>query len=148
MSISTAMPVVAANLGAIRQYGFVFSAFLTPYLFGGVLAWTQTFRALEFEPRAVQAAQQIASLVNLARAGLRSADGINRLTLIKSMSNQESVKLLPREPGDQWVPYEVDRFSHAISDELRSRLGPDSLVASAGNGATGLWVGFSIDKDP
>jgi len=117
-------------------------------LFGGVFAWTQTFRALEFEPRAVQAAQQIASLVNIARAGLRSTDGINRLTLIKSMSNQEALKLAPREPGDRWVPYEVDRFSRAIGQELRSRLGPDTLVASAVNGAAGLWVGFSIDKDP
>ncbi len=117
-------------------------------LFGGVFAWTQTFRALEFEPRAVQAAQQIASLVNLSRASLRSADGINRLALIKSISTQEPLKLAPREPGDRWVPYEIDRFSRAIGMELRSRLGPDTLVASAVNGATGLWVGFSIDKDP
>ena len=117
-------------------------------LFGGVFAWTQTFRALEFEPRAVQAAQQIASLVNLARAGLRSTDGINRVTLIKSISNQDALKLVPREPGDKWVPYEIDRFSRAIGQELRSRLGPDTLVASAVNGAAGLWVGFSIDKDP
>jgi len=46
-------------------------------LAGGVFAWTQTFRAMEFEPRAVQAAQQIAALVNLSRAALRSTDGIN-----------------------------------------------------------------------
>jgi two-component system, OmpR family, osmolarity sensor histidine kinase EnvZ len=32
---------------------------------GGIAAWVQTLRQLEFEPRAVQAAQQIASLVNL-----------------------------------------------------------------------------------
>ena len=117
-------------------------------LFGGVFAWLQTFRALEFEPRAVQAAQQTASLVNLARSALRSSDGINRVALIKSMSNQESVKLAPREPLDKWDPYEVDRFSRAIGHELRSQLGPDTLVASAVNGVAGLWVGFSIDKDP
>ncbi len=34
-----------------------------------IIAWVQTFKALDFEPRAVQAAQQIASLVNLSRAG-------------------------------------------------------------------------------
>ncbi len=117
-------------------------------LAGGVFAWTQTFRALEFEPRAVQAAQQIASLVNLARSALRSSDGINRIALIKSMSNQASVKLAPREPQDKWVPYEVDRFSKAIGSGLRSQLGPDTLVASAVNGVPGLWVGFSIEKDP
>src|SRR5216117_3235843 len=118
-------------------------------LAGGVFAWTQTFRALEFEPRAVQAALQIASLVNLSRAALGSTDGINRVALIKSMQNQESMKLLPREPGDKWEPYEVDRFTRAIGQELRSRLGSDTLVASEVNGAPGLWVGFSFDdKDP
>ncbi len=117
-------------------------------LAGGVFAWTQTFRAMEFEPRAVQAAQQIASLVNLSRAALRSTDGIQRVALIKSMQNQESMRLQPREPTDKWEPYEVDRFTRAIGQELRSRLGPDTLVASEVNGASGLWVGFSFDKDP
>ncbi len=117
-------------------------------LAGGVFAWVQTFRALEFEPRAVQAAHQIASLVNLARAALRASDGINRIAVVKSMSNQKSVRLAPREPNDQWVPYEVDRFTIAIGQGLRSQLGPDTLVASSVNGVPGLWVGFSIETDP
>ena len=121
---------------------------LAVLLASGVFAWTQTFRALEFEPRAVQAAQQIASLVNLSRAVLTSIDGINRVALVKSMSDPGSVKLTPREPGDRWTSYEVDRFSIAIGAELRHRLGPDTLVASDVNGTPGLWVGFTIDKDP
>ena len=43
-------------------------------LLGSILAWLQTLRALEFEPRAIQTAQQIASLVNLSRAALVHAD--------------------------------------------------------------------------
>ena len=117
-------------------------------LAGGVFAWTQTFRALEFEPRAVQAAQQIASLVNLSRAALRSTDGINRVALVKNISRDESVKLVPHEPTDKWEPYEIDRFSRATGAELRASLGPGTLVASTVNGAPGLWVGFDIDKDP
>jgi two-component system osmolarity sensor histidine kinase EnvZ len=117
-------------------------------LVGGIFAWVQTFRALEFEPRAVQAAQQIASLVNLSRAAMRYADGINRVTLVKTMSDQEAVRVLPREPNDRWEPFEVDRFTRLIGHELRTRLGPDTLVASIVNGSPGLWVGFSIDKDP
>jgi two-component system osmolarity sensor histidine kinase EnvZ len=117
-------------------------------LASGVFAWVQTFRALEFEPRAVQAAQQIASLVNLARAALRASDGINRVALIKSVSKLESVQVAPREPKDKWEPYEVDRLSRAIGAELRAQLGGDTLVASKMNGAPGLWVGFSIDRDP
>jgi two-component system, OmpR family, osmolarity sensor histidine kinase EnvZ len=123
--------------------------FLLALLLGsGVFAWVQTFRALEFEPRTVQAAQQIASLTKLARAALRSSDGIYRVALIKGISTQESLKLAPREPGDTWEPYEVDRFTRTIGQELRSQLGSDTLVASAVNGAAGLWVGFSIENDP
>ena len=115
---------------------------------GGVFAWVQTFRALEFEPRAVQAAQQIASLVNLSRAALQYSDGINRITVVKAMTDQEAVKVLPREPGDKWDPFEVDRFTRRIGSELRAKLGPDTLVANAVNKVPGLWVGFSIQKDP
>jgi two-component system, OmpR family, osmolarity sensor histidine kinase EnvZ len=117
-------------------------------LASGVIAWTQTFRALEFEPRAAQAAQQIASLVKLARAALQSSDGINRVALVKGISNQESLKLKPREPGDKWEPYDGDRISRTIADQLHAQLGPDTVVASSVNGAAGLWIGFSIEKDP
>jgi two-component system, OmpR family, osmolarity sensor histidine kinase EnvZ len=115
---------------------------------GGVFAWVQTFRALEFEPRAVQAAQQLASLVNLSRAALQYSDGINRVTLVKAMTDQEAVKVLPREPGDKWQPFEVDRFTRRIGAELRAKLGSDTLVANSVNDVSGLWVGFSIQKDP
>src|SRR5262245_50613871 len=92
---------------------------LAVLLLGRIFAWVQTFRALEFEPRAVQAAQQIASLVNLSRAALRYADTINRVTLMKTMTDQEAVRVLPREPGDRWEPFESDRFTRAIADSLR-----------------------------
>ncbi len=114
----------------------------------GVVAWTLTFRALETEPRAVQSARQIASLVKLTRAALRSTDGINRIALIKSISNQESLKLAPREPADKWEPAETDRVSRTIAAELVAQLGFDTLVARSVNGAPGVWVGFSIEHDP
>ena len=38
------------------------------------LAWLQIFRASEIEPRALQAAQQVVSVVNLTRAALVTAD--------------------------------------------------------------------------
>ena len=89
-----------------------------------MFAWVQTFRALEFEPRAMQAAQQIASLVNLARAALRSTDGINRVALIKSVSKLESVQVTPREPNDKWEPYEVDRFARDRARAARRSSAP------------------------
>ena len=120
---------------------------LAVLLAGGVFAWVQTFRALEFEPRAIQAAQQIASLVNLTRSALLATDGINRIAIIKSVSTLDSVVLTPREPSDKWEPFEIDRFQRVIERELRDQLGPDTVVASTMNGAPGLWVGFSIARD-
>ena len=116
-------------------------------LAGGVFAWVQTLRALDFEPRAVQAAQQTAGLVNLARASLKHTDGINRVALVKSMAAQEVIRVKPREPADQFESFEVDRFSRRVSRELRSSLGPDAIVARTVNGQPGLWVGFTIDRD-
>jgi two-component system osmolarity sensor histidine kinase EnvZ len=120
---------------------------LAVLLAGGVFAWVQTFRALEFEPRAIQAAAQIASLVNLTRAALLGTDGINRIAIIKSVSTLESVKVTPREPGDRWEPFETDRFQRVIERELRDQLGPDTIVANSMNDVPGLWVGFSIARD-
>ncbi len=116
-------------------------------LAGGVFAWVQTLRALEFEPRAVAAAQQTASLVNLSRAALRQADGINRVAILKGLGAQQAVRVAPREPGDRWDAYEVDRFTRRVSSELRATLGPDAIVARAVNGKPGMWVGFSIERD-
>jgi two-component system, OmpR family, osmolarity sensor histidine kinase EnvZ len=64
----------------------------------GILGWVYTLRFLELEPRGVQAAQQIASLVNLSRAALRYTDQVNRVALVKNIAEQEAVKLQPREP--------------------------------------------------
>ena len=116
-------------------------------LAGGVYAWVQTLRALEFEPRAVQSAQQTAGLVNLSRVALRNVDGINRVALIKTMDGQNTLRVLPREPGDRWEPYATDRFRQSVTDELKSRLGPDAVVARSVNSVGGMWVGFSIDRD-
>jgi two-component system, OmpR family, osmolarity sensor histidine kinase EnvZ len=116
-------------------------------LAGGVFAWLQTLRALELEPRAVQAAQQTAGLVNLARAALKTTDGISRVALMKSLTAQGGARVSPREPADTWEAFETDRFSRRVGQELRSALGEDAVAARSVNGVPGLWVGFSIDRD-
>ncbi len=138
------MPRQSVGLSLFSRTFFLLALLLA----GGIFAWVQTLRALELEPRAVQAAQQIASLVNLSRAALRYSDSINRVAVVKTMTDQESMRVLPREPGDRWEPFEVDRFTRRVGAELRSRLEPDTLVARQVNGQPGLWVGFSIERDP
>ncbi len=116
-------------------------------LIGSVLAWLQTLRALEFEPRAIQTAQQIASLVNLSRAALIHADSIARVSLIKTMTEEEGLRILPREPSDRFEPFDNDALGQRIAAELVARLGPGTEVANSVNQQEGLWVGFTIDGD-
>jgi two-component system osmolarity sensor histidine kinase EnvZ len=116
-------------------------------LLGSIAAWLQTLRALELEPRAIQTAQQIASLVNLSRAALIHSDAIARVSLIKTMTEQEHVRIFPREPADAFEPFDTDTLSQRIATELTARLGPGTLVANSVNGEEGLWVGFMIERD-
>ena len=120
---------------------------LAVLLLFSIIAWLQTLRMFELEPRAVQLAQQIASLVNLSRAALVHADSIARVSLIKTMTEQEGVRILPREPDDRFELFGHDELATRMSRELQVRLGPDTVLASRVNGTDGLWVGFTIDGD-
>jgi len=117
-------------------------------LVGSILAWLQTLRALEFEPRTLHTAQQIASLVNLSRAALVHADAIARVSLIKTMADQEGVRILPHEPGDRFELLDHNALGEQLTETLTERLGPGTIVARSVNGENGLWVGFTINGDP
>ena len=117
-------------------------------LVGSILAWLQTLRALEFEPRTLHTAQQIASMVNLSRAALVHADAIARVSLIKTMADQEGVRILPREPGDHFELLDSSDLGLRLTEALTERLGPGTVVARSVNGEEGLWVGFTINDDP
>jgi two-component system, OmpR family, osmolarity sensor histidine kinase EnvZ len=120
---------------------------LSLLLIGSIVAWLQTFRALEFEPRAVQTAQQIATLVNLSRAALAHSDSIARVSLIKTLADQEGVRIVPREPSDRYGQFADGDLDSRVMDELLRRLGPGTVVAASVNQEAGLWIGFKIDAD-
>ncbi|MEY2860961.1 MAG: hypothetical protein RL392_1419, partial [Pseudomonadota bacterium] len=70
-------------------------------LLGSILAWLQTLRSFEFEPRSQQMAQQLASQVNLSRAALIHADAIARISLLKTMAAEEGLRIVVREASDR-----------------------------------------------
>ena len=121
--------------------------FLALLLLVSIVTWLQTFSSLESEPRAIQNAQQIASLVNLSHAGLRYADAIARVALIKTLAEQEGVRISPRKSSDRYIPLGMDPLSLRISEELYKRMGSSTVVARSVNGQPGLWVGFHIDEE-
>ena len=136
-----------------RQHTLGISLFWRTFILLGLLllgsagGWYQLFRTLEYEPRVIANARQIASLVNLSRAALIHSDAIARVSLIKTMADQEKVRILPREPGDKFTAFAQNELERHISRELVARLGAGTVVAGSVNGETGLWVGFSIEGD-
>jgi len=116
-------------------------------LVGSVLAWTYTLREMEFEPRALQTADQIASVVNLSRAAVMHTDPIARVSLFKTMKDQEHLTIKLREPGDVFTQFDAEHLTQHIVEQIQTRLGPNTVVANSVNQVDGLWVGFSIDRD-
>ena len=136
-------PVTRRGVGLFGRTFFLLAALLLV----SILAWLQTLRVFELEPRAVQTAQQIASIVNLSRAALIHSDSIARVSLIKTMTEQEAVRILPREPDDRFEPFPDDALGQRMTRELALRLGADTVVANSVNDEPGLWIGFTIDED-
>lgn len=116
-------------------------------LLGSAFGWYQLFRTLEYEPRVIDNARQVASLVNLSRAALVHSDAIARISLMKTLAEQEKVRILPREPSDTFHPFAQTELERRLSSELVARLGPGTMVARQVNDEPGLWVGFSIEGD-
>ena len=116
-------------------------------LVGSAIAWTQTLQEMELEPRTIQTANQIASVVNLSRAAVMHADAIARVSLFKTMKDQEQLIIRPHEPKDVHEPLVKNYLNNRMEAQLRSRLGSDTVVAESVNNEPGLWIGFSIDTD-
>lgn len=111
------------------------------------LAWLQIFRASEIEPRALQAAQQLVSVVNLTRAALVTADPARRFALLDELAEREGIQVYAGDPAEG-VPALPDRpFLRIMEAQLRERLGPQTRLALEREGVAGVWVSFRIDSD-
>lgn len=111
------------------------------------LAWLQMFRTQEYEPRILRNAHQIATVVNLTRTALMHSDPIARVALLKMLADEEDVSIRTREPGDRIIPFSASGMENRLAQEMVTRLGPGTVIASRVNDATGLWVGFKIESD-
>jgi two-component system, OmpR family, osmolarity sensor histidine kinase EnvZ len=111
------------------------------------LAWVQIFRVAERTPRAHQTAQQIASMVNLTRWALITADPAKRFDLLLELSQSEGIQIYLAQPGEEVVPVPDRPFLRQMAEELRRQLGPDTRLTLMRGGARAVWVSFRIDED-
>lgn len=111
------------------------------------LAWLQIFRASEVEPRALQAAQQVVSVVNLTRAALVTADPGRRFALLDELAQREGIQVYAGNPAEA-VPALPDRpFLRIMQARLQQDLGPQTRLALEREGVAGVWVSFRIDNE-
>ena len=129
------------------------SLFWRTFIFLGLLilisslAWLQMFKTQEYEPRILRNAHQIATVVNLTRTALVNTDAIGRVSLLKTLADEEDVRIQTREPKDVIVPFAESGIDHQLAREMIKQLGPNTVVAYSVNGQDGLWIGFEIERD-
>ena len=138
------MPQKLARLSLFWRTFFLLGALLA----AGIAAWVVTLRALDTGPRVERAAREAVSLVNLSRAGLRQAESTRRAAYLRTLAEQESVRIVPRQRRDVWEVLDGGAFERAVAGAVQARLGPGTIVAESLNGTPGLWIGFAIDGDP
>jgi two-component system osmolarity sensor histidine kinase EnvZ len=110
-------------------------------------AWVPSVRVFEREPRARQIAQQVVSIVNTTRSALVYSDPARRRELLADLAENEGIRVVPLEPGDQVVVLPDDALVSLVTRNVRAKLGPATRLAAQVNGLTGVWVSFSIDDD-
>lgn len=111
------------------------------------LASLEMVRRFEREPRAKQIAAAVASVANLTRSALASADPAKRRALLAELAEREGIRI---HPGSAFDP-PPQRFARPVLDtlaaELRRELGPGTRVAfRPGEGGT-LWVSLPIEGE-
>jgi two-component system osmolarity sensor histidine kinase EnvZ len=111
------------------------------------MAWLQMFRTQEYEPRILRNAHQIATVVNLTKTALIHTDAIARVSLLKTLADEEDVSIQIREPSDQILAFGASGLERQLVTEMVKRLGPETLIASQVNQVDGLWIGFKIERD-
>ena len=116
-------------------------------IFFSSMAWLQMFRTQEYEPRILRNVHQIATVVNLTKTALIHTDAIARVSLLKTLADEEDVSIQIREPGDQILAFGASGLERQLVTEMVKRLGPETLIASQVNQVDGLWIGFKIERD-
>ena len=113
-----------------------------------VAAWFELFRFSEREPRARQTADLVASVVNLTRVALVTAQPDLRRELLLDLQEQEGIRIYPAEADERITPLTLDRpGTQLFAEEVRRQLGPDTRLALERDGLPGFWVSFRIAGD-
>jgi len=113
----------------------------------GQFAALKIFDYFDREPRAVAAALQATSVVNLTRAALLAAQENRRIALLSDFSGREGVRIYAVDLMEEVEPLPNDPYIQMMAAVIRQRLGEKTLITVNHLGLPGLWVSFSLGQD-
>ena len=93
-------------------------------------------------------AWEVASLANVTRISLETADPESRKELLQILDRGEGLRLTPRQKTDLTVPMDRTDSGRRLSRLLRIEMGENTQVLESVNGIEGLWVSVSIRQKP
>jgi two-component system osmolarity sensor histidine kinase EnvZ len=120
---------------------------LSVLLVGSVMAWLKTLSAVDFEPRALQTANQITALVNLSRVAVLQSERREHGAMRDIFSKAGGIHLVARQASDRLGPTVTDAFSQRIEEILHERLGPGVILNRSVNDTPGMWVSFALGPE-
>lgn len=110
-------------------------------------AWVAGVRMVEREPRARQIAAQVVSIVTITRSALTHSAPDLRRELLFELASNEGIRVYPLEETDVVVATSSSSRLQLIRDNIKARLGDDTILASRVNDVAGFWVSFKIEDD-
>jgi two-component system osmolarity sensor histidine kinase EnvZ len=119
-------------------------------LVGSQVALFQLFRVSDRGPRARQLAEHIASVVNLSRTALASAQPSERLALLEALSQREGIRVHTHPPADapDRPSLEERPFLPLLRLEVSRLIGEPTQIEFRGRPVPALWVAFRVADQP
>jgi len=106
------------------------------------------FRHFEQQPRTMQMAQLVVSVVNLTRAAVLSAAPEWRSALLDELADTEGLYVEMADEDDELEPLpDHPQDLQTMVEKVRASLGEDTRFASQRNGEDALWVSFFIGEE-
>lgn len=109
--------------------------------------WFTSLRAVERTPRAKQIAAQVISIVTITRAALTHSAPASRRELLFDLASNEGIRIYPLETTDRVLPPRESNIMPLLQENIKAKLGTDTVFAGKVNDVAGFWVSFNIDED-
>jgi two-component system, OmpR family, osmolarity sensor histidine kinase EnvZ len=110
-------------------------------------AWFAIVRIYEFEPRALQTARMVVSIVNLTRTALYTSQPDLRRELLFDLAEREGIRIYPADTEFQTDPAPDTAFMRRVLELARESLGRTTRFAQSREDAALFLVSFRIEED-